>query len=134
MIRTAVEHAAKRIPIIAGVGGNSTAEAIELTKHAKAVGGRDAAGRAVLQQADAGRHVPSLQDDRRSGRPAGDPGTTCRVARSPTWRTRRRRLAEVPGIIGVKEATGNIDRAAHLIKAAPKHFAILAATIRPRSH
>ena len=35
------------------------------------------------------------------------------------------RLAQVPGIIGVKEATGNIDRAAQLIKAAPSHFSIL---------
>ena len=34
------------------------------------------------------------------------------------------RLAEVPGIVGVKEATGNIDRAANLIKYAPAHFAI----------
>jgi 4-hydroxy-tetrahydrodipicolinate synthase len=34
------------------------------------------------------------------------------------------RLADVPGIIGVKEATGNIDRAAHLIKHAPANFAI----------
>jgi 4-hydroxy-tetrahydrodipicolinate synthase len=34
------------------------------------------------------------------------------------------RLAEVPGIIGVKEATGNIDRAAHLIKHAPANFSI----------
>jgi 4-hydroxy-tetrahydrodipicolinate synthase len=34
------------------------------------------------------------------------------------------RLANVPGVVGVKEATGNIDRAAHLIKSAPAHFAI----------
>lgn len=34
------------------------------------------------------------------------------------------RLADVPGIVGVKEATGNIDRAANLIKYAPAHFAI----------
>jgi 4-hydroxy-tetrahydrodipicolinate synthase len=34
------------------------------------------------------------------------------------------RCAQVPGIVGVKEATGNIDRAAHLIKSAPAHFGI----------
>ena len=38
VIRIAVEHAAGRIPVIAGVGGNSTAESIELTKHAQSVG------------------------------------------------------------------------------------------------
>jgi 4-hydroxy-tetrahydrodipicolinate synthase len=34
------------------------------------------------------------------------------------------RLAQVPGIVGVKEATGNLDRAAHLIKHAPEGFKI----------
>jgi 4-hydroxy-tetrahydrodipicolinate synthase len=34
------------------------------------------------------------------------------------------RLAQVPGVVGVKEATGNIERAAWLIRQAPKHFHI----------
>src|SRR5579864_7108647 len=38
MIKTAVEHTAGRIPVIAGAGGNSTAEAIELSERAKALG------------------------------------------------------------------------------------------------
>ena len=38
LIRIAVEHTARRIPVIAGVGGNSTAEAIELSRHAQEVG------------------------------------------------------------------------------------------------
>lgn len=38
LIKTAVEHCKGRIPIIAGTGGNSTREAIELTKYAKEVG------------------------------------------------------------------------------------------------
>ncbi len=38
LIKVAVEHTAKRIPVIAGTGGNSTAEAIELTRYAKSVG------------------------------------------------------------------------------------------------
>jgi len=40
LIKTAVDHAAGRIPIIAGTGANSTAEAIELTEYAKSVGAR----------------------------------------------------------------------------------------------
>jgi 4-hydroxy-tetrahydrodipicolinate synthase len=38
VIRVAVEHAAKRVPVMAGAGANSTAEAIELTRFAKKVG------------------------------------------------------------------------------------------------
>jgi 4-hydroxy-tetrahydrodipicolinate synthase len=125
MIRTAVEHAAKRIPIIAGAGGNSTAEAIELTKHAKAVGA-DVTLQVVPYynkptQEGMYRHFKSIAE-------AVDlpvilynvPGrTVADMAHETTLR-----LAQVPGIIGVKEATGNIDRAAHLIKSAPAHFGI----------
>ncbi|KDB07513.1 Dihydrodipicolinate synthase [Burkholderia sp. lig30] len=125
MIRTAVEHAAKRIPIIAGAGGNSTAEAIELTRHAKAVGA-DATLQVVPYynkptQEGMYRHFKAIAE-------AVDlpvilynvPGRTVADMTNETIL----RLAQVPGIIGVKEATGNIDRAAHLIKGAPAHFAI----------
>ena len=62
------------MPVIAGTGANSTAEAIELTAYAKKAGARaGAVGRAVLQQADAGRPVPALPHHRRGGRPAADP-------------------------------------------------------------
>ena len=61
VIRVAVEHAAGRVPIMAGAGANSTAEAIELSRYAKQRRRRlHAAGRAVLQQAFARRHVPAL--------------------------------------------------------------------------
>ena len=43
LIRVAVEHSKGRIPIIAGTGGNSTAEAIELTESAKKAGARPTA-------------------------------------------------------------------------------------------
>jgi 4-hydroxy-tetrahydrodipicolinate synthase len=124
MIRTAVEHAAKRIPIIAGAGGNSTAEAIELTKQAKAVGA-DATLQVVPYY-----NKPTQEGMYRTSAIAeavdlpvilyNVPGrTVADMAHETTLR-----LAQVPGIIGIKEATGNIDRAAHLIKAAPKDFAI----------
>jgi 4-hydroxy-tetrahydrodipicolinate synthase len=125
MVRTAVEHAAGRMPIIAGAGGNSTAEAIELTKHAKAVGAQ-----ASLQvvpyynkptQEGMYRHFAKIAE-------AVDlpvvlynvPGRTVADMANETIL----RLAQVPGIVGVKEATGNLDRAAHLIKHAPAGFKI----------
>jgi 4-hydroxy-tetrahydrodipicolinate synthase len=62
IIRVAVEQAAKRVPIMAGCGANSTAEAIELAKFAKKVGAdTPAAGGALLQQAHARRPIPALQ-------------------------------------------------------------------------
>ncbi|WP_321925290.1 4-hydroxy-tetrahydrodipicolinate synthase [Paraburkholderia guartelaensis] len=125
MIKTAVEHAAGRMPIIAGAGGNSTAEAIELTKHAKEVGAH-----ASLQvvpyynkptQEGMYRHFAKIAED--VDLPVilyNVPGRTVADMANETIL----RLAEVPGIIAVKEATGNIDRAAHLIKHAPKGFKI----------
>jgi 4-hydroxy-tetrahydrodipicolinate synthase len=56
LIRVAVDQAAGRIPVIAGTGANSTAEAIELTRFARQAGAEcGAVGGAVLQQADPGR-------------------------------------------------------------------------------
>ncbi|WP_250451824.1 4-hydroxy-tetrahydrodipicolinate synthase [Caballeronia sp. ATUFL_M2_KS44] len=126
MVQTAVEHTAKRIPIIAGAGANSTAEAIELSKHAKEVGA-DATLQVVPYynkptQEGMYRHFRAIAE-------AVDlpvilynvPGRTVADMSNETIL----RLADVPGIIGVKEATGNIDRAAYLIKHAPANFAIL---------
>ncbi|MEM5325287.1 4-hydroxy-tetrahydrodipicolinate synthase [Paraburkholderia sp. JHI2823] len=125
MIRTAVEHAAGRMPIIAGAGGNSTAEAIELTKHAKEVGAQ-----ASLQvvpyynkptQEGMYRHFAKIAES--VDLPVilyNVPGRTVADMANETIL----RLAEVPGIVAVKEATGNIDRAAHLIKHAPAGFKI----------
>ncbi|CAG9229053.1 4-hydroxy-tetrahydrodipicolinate synthase [Paraburkholderia tropica] len=125
MVKTAVEHAAGRMTIIAGAGGNSTAEAIELSKHAKEVGAQ-----ATLQV------VPYYNKPTQEGMylhfakiaEAVDlpvvlynvPGRTVADMTNETIL----RLAQVPGIVGVKEATGNIDRAAHLIKHAPEGFKI----------
>jgi 4-hydroxy-tetrahydrodipicolinate synthase len=125
MVRTAVEHAAGRLPIIAGSGGNSTAEAIELTKQAKAVGAQ-----ASLQvvpyynkptQEGMYRHFAKIAET--VDLPVllyNVPGRTVADMSNETIL----RLAHVPGVIGVKEATGNIDRAAHLIKHAPEGFKI----------
>jgi len=125
LIRVAVEQAGKRIPIIAGTGGNSTTEAIELTRYAKEVGA-DASLQVVPYynkptQEGMYRHFRTIAE-------AVDlpvmlynvPGRTVADMLPETVL----RLAQVPGIVGVKEATGNIDRAAQLINEAPEGFAI----------
>jgi 4-hydroxy-tetrahydrodipicolinate synthase len=125
MIETAVGHAAGRIPVIAGAGGNSTSEAIELTERAKAVGA-DATLQVVPYynkptQEGIYRHFAKIAET--VDLPVilyNVPGRTVADMSNETIL----RLAQVPGIIGVKDATGNIDRAAHLIKAAPAHFGI----------
>ncbi|NIE63913.1 4-hydroxy-tetrahydrodipicolinate synthase [Burkholderia sp. Ax-1719] len=125
MVKTAVEHAAGRMPIIAGAGGNSTAEAIELTKHAKEVGAQ-----ASLQvvpyynkPTQEGQYLHFKKIAESVDLPVilyNVPGRTVADMANETIL----RLAQVPGIVGVKEATGNIDRAAHLIKHAPEGFKI----------
>lgn len=125
MIKTAVEHTAGRIPIIAGAGGNSTVEAIELTKQAKAIGA-DATLQVVPYynkptQEGMYRHFSKIAESvdlpvilyNVPGRTVADMATETAL-----------RLAQVPGIIGIKEATGNLERAAHLIKGAPAGFSI----------
>ncbi|MFN5098677.1 MAG: 4-hydroxy-tetrahydrodipicolinate synthase [Burkholderiaceae bacterium] len=125
LIKVAIEHVAGRIPVIAGTGGNSTSEAIELTAYAKQAG------------ADA-----SLQVVPYYNRPTQDgmvqhftriaesvdlpvilynvPGRTVADMSNDTIV----RLSSVPGIVGVKDATGNIARGTELLRAVPKSFAV----------
>ncbi|MGQ0596018.1 4-hydroxy-tetrahydrodipicolinate synthase [Aquabacterium sp.] len=125
IIRVAVEQAAGRVPIMAGAGANSTQEAIELSEYAKKVGadctlqvvpyynkptqeGIYQHFKAIVEAVD----IPVVLYNV-PGRTVADmlPETTLR-------------LAQLPGVIGVKEATGNLERAAWLIKQAPKGFSI----------
>jgi len=125
IIRVAVEQAAGRVPIMAGAGANSTREAIELSEFAKKVGA-DCTLQVVPYynkptQEGIYQHFKAIAE-------AVDipvvlynvPGRT--VADMSVETTLK--LAQVPGVIGVKEATGNLERAAWLIKQAPKGFSI----------
>jgi len=125
IIRVAVDHAAKRVPILAGAGANSTAEAIELSRYAKDVGA-DCTLQVVPYY-----NKPSQEGIYRHFRKIAEsvdipvmlynvPGRTVADMQHDTVL----RLAQVPGIFGVKEATGNIDRACWLIKQAPEGFGI----------
>lgn len=125
LIRVAVEHTAKRIPIIAGTGGNSTSEAIELTRYAKEVGA-DASLLVVPYynrptQEGMYQHFKIIAES--VDLPAilyNVPGRTVADMSNDTIL----RLASVPGIIGVKDATGNIGRGTDLIRLAPASFAV----------
>lgn len=125
IIRVAVEQAAGRVPIMAGCGSNSTLEAIELAKFAKKVGA-DCQLQVVPYynkptQEGQYQHFKTIAE-------AVDlpmvlynvPGRTVADMALDTVL----RLTQVPGIVGIKEATGNIDRAQWLIREVPKHFAI----------
>ena len=125
VIRVCVEHAKGRIPVMAGTGGNSTAEAIELSRYALKVGA-DCTLSVVPyynkpSQEGIYRHFKAIAE-------AVDvpmvlynvPGRTVADMNIETTL----RLAQVPGIVGIKEASGQIDRAAWLIKQAPKGFSI----------
>ena len=125
LIRVAVEHAAGRVPVIAGTGANSTAEAIELSESAKQSGAQYSLSvvpyynkptqegmyrhfRAIAEAVDLplilynvpGRTVADLQND-----------TVLR-------------LAEVPNIVGIKDATANMERGSDLLRRAPGDFAV----------
>ena len=125
LIRVAVEHAAGRVPVMAGTGANNTAEAIELGRFAKQVG------------ADCHLSVvpyynkPSQEGIYRHFRAVAEAVDLPLVLYNVPSRTVADmqpetvlRLAQVPGIVGVKEASGDIARAGWLVKQAPKGFSV----------
>ena len=125
LIRVAVEQSAGRIPIIAGAGGNATAEAIELTRYAKSVGADAVLSVAPYYnkptQEGMFRHFKAIAE-------AVDipvilynvPGRTVADLSNDTVV----RLAAVPGIVGIKDATGDIGRGIALLAAVPDDFAV----------
>jgi 4-hydroxy-tetrahydrodipicolinate synthase len=125
LIKLAVEHTKGRIPIIAGTGGNSTDEAIRLTQYAKDVGA-DAALLVVPYynrptQEGMYRHFKAIAEAVEL--PVilyNVPGRTVADMSNDTVL----RLARIPNIVGLKDATGNIGRGAELLRLAPKSFAV----------
>lgn len=125
VIRTFVEQAAGRVPVIAGTGANSTREAVHLAKRAKDIGADYALSvvpyynkpgqeglyqhyKAIAESVD----LPTILYN--------VPGrTACDLANDTVIR-----LAELPNIVGLKDATGNLDRAVDLISRVPADFAL----------
>jgi len=125
LISTAVKHAAKRIPIIAGTGANSTREAIELAAYSKRAGA-DASLTVVPYynrptQEGMYLHFKAIAE-------AVDmphilynvPGRTVADMNNDTVL----RLAQIPNIVGIKDATGNIERGTDLLQRVPDDFAV----------
>jgi len=124
-VEQAAKHSSRHVPIMAGCGANSTVEAIELAKFAKGVGadcqlqvvpyynkptqeGQYQHFKAIAEAVDLPVVLYNVP-----GRSVAD------MAHDTVLR-----LAKVPGIVGIKEATGNIERAQWLIRDVPKGFAI----------
>jgi 4-hydroxy-tetrahydrodipicolinate synthase len=125
LIRVAVQHSRGRIPIIAGTGGNSTAEAIELTESAKK------AGATACLSVVPYYNKPTQEGLYRHFRKIAEtvdlpmilynvPGRTVADLQNDTVL----RLAQVPGVIGIKDATSNIERGTDLVKRLPRSFAL----------
>ncbi|MFM1949398.1 MAG: 4-hydroxy-tetrahydrodipicolinate synthase [Pseudomonadota bacterium] len=126
IIRVSVEQAKGRVPIMAGCGANSTAEAIELAKFAKNVGAD--CQLQVVPYYNKPTQEGMYQHFKAIAEAVPDlpiilynvPGRSVADMQHDTVL----RLAQVPGIVGIKEATGNIERAQWLIRDLPKEFAV----------
>ena len=126
IIRVSVQHARGRVPIMAGTGANSTAEAIDHAKFARSVGAdcqlqvvpyynkptQEGIYRHFKATAEAVPELPMILYN--------VPGRTVADMQHETVL----RLSQVPGIAGIKEATGNIERAQWLVRDVPKGFAV----------
>jgi 4-hydroxy-tetrahydrodipicolinate synthase len=125
LIKVAVDHAARRIPVIAGTGANSTREAIELAAYAKQVGadmslsvvpyynkpGQEGLYRhfkAIAEAVDIPQIVYNV------------PGRTVADLQNDTML----RLAQIPNIVGIKDATANLERGADLLRRKPREFLV----------
>ncbi|HVH07868.1 MAG TPA: 4-hydroxy-tetrahydrodipicolinate synthase [Myxococcota bacterium] len=126
VVEVVVSAARGRVQVLAGTGSNSTAEAVELTRHAKEAGADGALlispyynkptqEGIVAHYAEVARQTAfPLVVYNIPGRTASNilPGTLAR-------------LAEIEQVVGVKEACGNLDQMAHVIAAVPDDFAVL---------
>jgi 4-hydroxy-tetrahydrodipicolinate synthase len=126
LIKTAVDHVAKRTRVVAGTGANSTSEAIELAAYAKQAGadlslsvvpyynkptqeGLYRHFRAIAEAVD----IPHILYN--------VPGRTVADLQNETVL----RLAQIPNIVGIKDATANLERGSDLIRRKPKDFAVV---------
>jgi len=125
LIKTAVDHVAGRIPVVAGTGANSTREAIELSEYAHKAGADMSLSvvpyynkptqeglyqhfRAIAEAVD----IPQILYN--------VPGRTVADMQNDTVL----RLAQVPNIVGIKDATANLERGSDLIHRKPKGFMV----------
>src|SRR5258705_6637206 len=125
LIRLAVEHAKGRIPIIAGTGANSTAEAIELSESAKKNGAT--ASLSVVPYYNKPTQEGLYQHFRKIAETVDLPMLLYNVpVRTITdlQNDTVLRLAQLPGIIGIKDATASMERCSDLVRRAPRNLPI----------
>ena len=125
LLKVAVEHSAKRVPVIAGTGANSTREAIELALYARKVGADMSLSvvpyynkptqeglyrhfRAIAEATDIPHIVYNV------------PGRTVADLQNDTLL----RLAQIPNIVGIKDATANLERGSDLLRRKPRDFLV----------
>lgn len=125
VIQVAVEHAAGRIPVIAGTGANSTAEAVELSASAKKAGA--AASLSVVPY----YNKPTQEGLYRHFRAIAESVDIPQILYNVPSRTVADigndtvlRLAQIPNIVGIKDATGNMERCSDLLRRAPDKFLV----------
>jgi 4-hydroxy-tetrahydrodipicolinate synthase len=125
LIHIAVEHAAGRVPVIAGTGANSTAEAVELSESAKRSGAQFTLSVVPYY------NKPTQEGMYRHFRAIAEavnlpmilynvPGRTVADLQNETVL----RLAQIPNIVGIKDATASLERGSDLLRRAPKDFAV----------
>jgi 4-hydroxy-tetrahydrodipicolinate synthase len=125
LIKTAIEHVARRVPVVAGTGANATNEAIELAAYAREAGADYSLSVVPYYnkptQEGLYRHFKAIAE-------AVDlpmivynvPGRTVADLQNDTVL----RLAQVPGIIGIKDATAGLERGSELIRRKPREFLV----------
>ncbi len=126
LIETTIKHVNKRIPVIAGTGANSTQEAIDLTKEAKRLG----ADACLLvtpyynkpNQLGLFKHFSKIANEVEIDQILYNvPSRTgCDLLNETVLN-----LSEIPNIVGIKDATGDLTRGIDLIKRLPAHFSVL---------
>jgi 4-hydroxy-tetrahydrodipicolinate synthase len=126
VIRTTVQAARRRVPVIAGAGAQATPAAIESSRMAAEAG------------ADALLHVTPFYNRPTQAGLVAHFGAIAAAARLPVilYNVPSRtgcdllaetalQLARIPGIVGIKEATGSIARAHEILAGAPAGFSLL---------
>ncbi len=126
VVRTAVEVAAGRVPVIAGTGSNDTAKTVKLTRHARELGAQAALVVTPYYNKPPQRsllaHYQAVADD--GGLPVILYNVPARTGCNMTAETTLR-LAEHPNVIATKEAAGNLDQLQAIIADAPAGFRVL---------
>ena len=128
VIDTTIEVAAGRVPIVAGATSNATHEAVEKAKELAARPGVNAILTANRLTTTSRRRKASTGISKPSPKPsATSPSSSTTSPDAPSANLEPAtlaRLAEIPNIVGVKEASGNMTQVAEAIACVPEHFLV----------